>query len=329
MSFGVSITDFFVLLKGLRQVSLALRGEAVDGFRRYARTYRDFIQVVEQLMQLIEDHALQDDAYVQKVLRGTHRLLRRFFSKISEFKPYLGHNRVNKSLVGAIFKVRWAHRVEILRELRGDLDRQIALLYTLVATKQRLADRQRPVRIDTDMVPTNDAATPPRRPRNSEYHVILVTRPPVHAFGVISDRFCAPADLPSPIPWDSADPSSIPAPMLPALRFRRHFALCLVPSEVWSDRTRPLVEKFKDQMFWEYHGDATTSSRGGTWPLKVIREINAIEDLGIAGFGRDTPRLCTECKLPYQHTTSPTTAPHKWSLTKDENDVGPLLIRSC
>jgi hypothetical protein len=132
-------------------------------------------------------------------------------------------------------------------------------------------------------------------PSHQAYQVLLVTQPPIHAYGVISDEFCTPLDQPSAVPWGLTDPDSIP-PLLPALHFRRHFALCLVRREVWTSRTKSLADKFEDQLFWDYHGNHTTCSQGTTWPSESIRKINAIQDLGIALSGEDAANLCTECK---------------------------------
>jgi hypothetical protein len=84
--------------------------------------------------------------------------------------------------------------------------------------------------------------------------------------------------------------------MLPSLHFRRHFALCLIPREVWSCQTKTLAEKFEGQLFWDYHGDDTNYSRGTVWSSDRIRNINAIQYLGVALSGEDAANLCTECK---------------------------------
>jgi len=98
------------------------------------------------------------------------------------------------------------------------------------------------------------------------------------------------------MPWDSTSTDSIP-PILASLRFRRHFALCLIPSSIWNSETKTLAEKFEGQLFWDYHGDDTSSSRGTVWHSNTIRKINAILELGVALSGDEAADLCTECKL--------------------------------
>ncbi len=151
--------------------------------------------------------------------------------------------------------------------------------------------------MDTTAKTTVETTTKSGRAGRAEYYVILVTRPPIHSYGVVSDKFCTPPDQPSAIPWDSTSLDDIP-PMLASLHFRRHFALCLVPRRVWSSLDKTLAEKLKGQPFWDYHGDNTNSSRGTTWSTETIREINAIQNLGITASGeRESADLCTECKL--------------------------------
>ncbi|KAH8880840.1 hypothetical protein GQ53DRAFT_833014 [Thozetella sp. PMI_491] len=126
-----------------------------------------------------------------------------------------------------------------------------------------------------------------------EYCVVLVTRPPIHSYGTVSDGFCTPPDLPQAIPWSEVDLASIPS-MLPSLHFRRHFAICLVPKDIWTSRTITIFQKLDGQLFWDYYGNNTNYSRGAVWPSNTVRQINAIQDLGVALSGEDAANLCTE-----------------------------------
>ena len=137
MSFGVGLGDIIMLLKGLGRVISTLKKEAVDEFRRYARTYERFVQLVRGLINLAREQDLQDHPDIKKALRDAKRLLRRYFGRISEFEPHLGPGRVKKSLLGAIAKVKWMRHASMLKELRQDLDRELGFLYLLVATMPR------------------------------------------------------------------------------------------------------------------------------------------------------------------------------------------------
>jgi hypothetical protein len=138
-------------------------------------------------------------------------------------------------------------------------------------------------------------APTPAPPRHSKYYAILLTTPPVHAYGVASDKFCTPPDRPSRIPWNSTDTHLIPS-MFASLVFRRHFALCLVLKEVWESKSKTLAEKFENQLFWDHCGNNFKDSRGATWSPRRIAEVNAIEELDIIASDGNATDLCTKRK---------------------------------
>ncbi|KAH7156491.1 hypothetical protein EDB81DRAFT_392764 [Dactylonectria macrodidyma] len=129
-------------------------------------------------------------------------------------------------------------------------------------------------------------------PRHKRYYAILVTTPPVHVYGPVSDHLHTAPDRPETIPWNSTSTSSIP-PILASLAFRRHFALCLVPTGLWESKTKTLAEKFDDQLFWDYSGDMSSSSRAAAWPRNRVSTINAIQELGIVGSNCNAIVDCT------------------------------------
>jgi hypothetical protein len=137
MSFGVGLSDIVLLLKGLKAVISAIKDEAVDGFKRYMETYKRFVRLVEGLTALVENSNLRNDRDIRHALRDTQKLLLHFFGKISVFKRHLGPKRVRKSLLGAIVKIKWTCHTKMLKELRQDLDRELGVLYLLVATKPK------------------------------------------------------------------------------------------------------------------------------------------------------------------------------------------------
>ncbi|KAH8734616.1 hypothetical protein BGZ61DRAFT_127063 [Ilyonectria robusta] len=128
--------------------------------------------------------------------------------------------------------------------------------------------------------------------RHTKYYAILVTTPPVHIYGPVSDHLHTAPDRSEKIMWNSTSPDSIP-PMLASLAFRRHFALCLVPQGVWESKTKTLTEKFDGQVFWDYSGDEPDNSRAVAWPPSRISDINAIQELGIIDSDGDAVATCT------------------------------------
>ena len=124
---------------------------------------------------------------------------------------------------------------------------------------------------------TDPASTPTHHPT---YLAILVTTPPVHNYGPVSDQLYTKVDKPEPILWSSTetDTRSIP-PMAASLTFRRHFAVCLVLDTAWASRRTTLKEKLTGRLFWD-HGGNTPSSRAAAWSPERIANINAMQVLG-------------------------------------------------
>jgi hypothetical protein len=108
--------------------------------------------------------------------------------------------------------------------------------------------------IDSQSDSEDPQTTPSAAPSGLRYYAILVTTPPVHVYGLVSDQICAVPDRPSLIPWSATATDSLPA-ILPNLTFRRHFGVCLIPKHVWESQNMTLSEKFQGQLFWDHRGE--------------------------------------------------------------------------
>ncbi|KAH6856229.1 hypothetical protein B0I37DRAFT_71751 [Chaetomium sp. MPI-CAGE-AT-0009] len=132
-------------------------------------------------------------------------------------------------------------------------------------------------------------------PSRQKYLAVLVTTPPIHNYGPVSDRlYSTTTDEPAPIPWASKDTNSIPS-MLASLVFRRHFAVCLVPEDAWRCTTTTLKEKLTGQLFWDHCGDisgSTLSSRASTWGPYRISQINGLQVLGVVAGDQEAAEIC-------------------------------------
>ncbi|KAK3942811.1 hypothetical protein QBC46DRAFT_447383 [Diplogelasinospora grovesii] len=137
MSFGFSPSDLVMLLKGLEKLAGILRKEAVESFRRCAKTYKRFNQLARHVDRFITDNDLQQNSTFRSTQRDIEKLLRSYFGKIEEFKPHLGPKRVKNSLRGAIAKIKWARHAGMLEQLRQDLESQLNILNTLILTIPR------------------------------------------------------------------------------------------------------------------------------------------------------------------------------------------------
>ncbi|KAK3294453.1 uncharacterized protein B0H64DRAFT_400737 [Chaetomium fimeti] len=142
--------------------------------------------------------------------------------------------------------------------------------------------------------PGADSSTRPT-PCRQNYLAILVTTPPIHTYGPVSDRLCnTTSEEPEPIPWASTSTNSIPS-LLASLAFRRHFAVCLVAEENWRCTTTTLKEKLTGQPFWDHCGDNIGSppgSRASTWSPDRISQINALQVLGVVAGDQEPTEIC-------------------------------------
>ncbi len=143
--------------------------------------------------------------------------------------------------------------------------------------------------------PTTKPAT--KSPPPTHYLALLITTPPIHTYGPVSDRLYTTPDTPPPIRWSSTDTTarSVP-PLLPSsLAFRRHFALCLVPETVWRSGRMTVKEKLERGLFWDHGGGCVESSKGEKWEGEGVRRVNGVQVLGRVegGVGR-----CHQGKYP-------------------------------
>jgi hypothetical protein len=132
MSFGWSISDWVLMIKGLYKLTTLLRGEATESFRRYESTYHQLAGVAECLYQFAEEASGQgQDLRFATEIKNIRRILKRFFSSIQELKPYLGRKRKRFSLLSAIEKVKWPIHSDKLSRLHQDLMSQISIITLL------------------------------------------------------------------------------------------------------------------------------------------------------------------------------------------------------
>ena len=129
-------------------------------------------------------------------------------------------------------------------------------------------------------------------PACPEYYAMLVTTPPIHVYGAISDRLSNSHITPEPLPWDSYSTSFIPT-LLPSLVFRTHVAFCLVRKSDWESRRLTLFEKLQNQRFWDLQGE-NSGDVGALWSKDQIAKIDRIENLGIVDLGKDAVDVCMQ-----------------------------------
>jgi hypothetical protein len=129
MSFiGVSPSDFIALLNGLRRLYKILQKEAVAGFKRHVRIYRNFFNEAYILAELAETDHTQRGVFLRQCIQDTEHLLRGFFTKIEEFRPHLSHRRSTNWIAlpkRTFAKIKWALHSKELDGLCRDLEDEL------------------------------------------------------------------------------------------------------------------------------------------------------------------------------------------------------------
>lgn len=143
---------------------------------------------------------------------------------------------------------------------------------------------------DSEAERTRDA-----KPRCTKYYALLVTTPPVHFYGAVSDHLSNFQANLQPLPWASYTTDSIP-PLLNSLVFRTHLAFCLVRKADWESCSLTLFQKLQNQRFWDLQGQ-DTGDIGVSWSRDQIAKIDRIENLSLVDMDKDVVEICTQCKL--------------------------------
>ncbi|QRD88321.1 hypothetical protein F9C07_1092812 [Aspergillus flavus] len=125
MSFGFSVSDITMFLKGFYHIIDILKAEAVDKWKTYNLTYSRLYQFT-QILKRIQVNDPDSRVLLSHIQRETATTLKEFFIKIRGFEKYLGPSRDRRSFLGAIQKIRWSMRLPKLDELCTKLESQVA-----------------------------------------------------------------------------------------------------------------------------------------------------------------------------------------------------------
>lgn len=128
MSVPLSIGDCHLLIQGLNKGTNLLRGEAVEGFKKYKAIYRQLTGLTDFLHSFLKLHTGWRLCAFAAELEQIQRLLKEFFSSITHLKPYLGKGRRRKSLFGAITKIKWPSYSATFKQLQSDVMAQFQII---------------------------------------------------------------------------------------------------------------------------------------------------------------------------------------------------------
>ncbi|CZR69584.1 uncharacterized protein PAC_19484 [Phialocephala subalpina] len=93
-------------------------------------------------------------------------------------------------------------------------------------------------------------------------------------------------DEPAFIDWESNKIDSLEKPS----SFVRHFAVCLVPLDIWNDPTKTLLQKFQNGTYWELIGPELIPVKGNGvgWKAQKIQNIDGVLEVGLTTYDDET-----------------------------------------
>lgn len=101
---------------------------------------------------------------------------------------------------------------------------------------------------------------------------------------------------PNFIDWENNKIDELPEPN----SFVRHFAVCLVPLEIWNDVTMRLSQKIHHGSFFELVGPILRPLEGDgvRWGEEKLRAIDGMLEIGLVTY--DDEAVSQQCKLKLQ-----------------------------
>ncbi|KAF4621707.1 hypothetical protein G7Y89_g14498 [Cudoniella acicularis] len=139
MPFGFGPSDFITLIRTLKRLANILRSEAMDSWKRSARTYKPFPILTEHFDAFALSHDVENNKLFRHTRREIELLQQKYSGEIRDFKTFLGRNRIRKSLRVAVAKFVWSRKDEKLGELRHDLETCLLTMNIAMAEFRRQA----------------------------------------------------------------------------------------------------------------------------------------------------------------------------------------------
>ncbi len=128
MSFGTSVSDAFLLLKGVTTVATLLNGKAVEDFKRHMTVFCQVETEIHKVHDFVEQDPDQRGPHFDSILQAMNASLRDFLDKLDLLHPYLGPQRDQNRFLRAVAKLSWPSHAADLADLRQDLEFQIQRL---------------------------------------------------------------------------------------------------------------------------------------------------------------------------------------------------------
>ncbi|KAK7986999.1 hypothetical protein PG988_001987 [Apiospora saccharicola] len=126
MSFGFSVSDFAILIKGLNTVTRLIKGDAAHEFQDLARLFKQYASFARKLQGCHNRGYLSD--FAVRSMSGMDSTLRQFFRRFKELDPYLGEKGRKSWFLKALSAIKWPKHRHFLKDLQRSFERQLVLL---------------------------------------------------------------------------------------------------------------------------------------------------------------------------------------------------------
>ncbi|KAH8757102.1 hypothetical protein BGZ57DRAFT_908673 [Hyaloscypha finlandica] len=138
---------------------------------------------------------------------------------------------------------------------------------------------------NTDLEPAENPKVPDSSKTNLRV-VLLVSSPLNESLDGVISRLGAKIKRKTPLlsNWDPVSPPCLSE----NLCFARHMAICIIPLNMWADKSLQYRDKFKHGRYWAHLGSTSISKKprngvdgaGEQWSNETIESIEAVENLG-------------------------------------------------
>ncbi|KAL2013373.1 hypothetical protein VTN00DRAFT_898 [Thermoascus crustaceus] len=115
--------------------------------------------------------------------------------------------------------------------------------------------------------------------------LFIVSLPYGRSYEALKASFVEEGPSTPSIDWDGNQTDNIPDDLC-EINVRRHFAVCLIPIDIWTDPTYSLVRKFQAGRYWELIGPELIPKEGDCvcWDEQKIRHVDSVFEVGITTF---------------------------------------------
>lgn len=128
MSFGFSVSDFTLLIKGLTTLARLIKGDAANEFQVQASLFKQYASFARKLQKCYNRGYLRD--FAEESMRHMNSTLRQFYGRFKELDACLGAKAPKSWFRRALSAIQWPRHRHLLNDLQRSFESQLLLLNT-------------------------------------------------------------------------------------------------------------------------------------------------------------------------------------------------------